>query len=540
MTFTSLIFAIFAAVTILLYFALPLGRNRWVVLLAASYFFYVYNSYKYTAFILLTTATIYAAAVRMESISEKTKALIKEKKAELSREERKALKKQAESRRKTLLALTLLLNFGILFMLKYLNFLAGGLMSLLGGADRSGGTEIIHLLLPLGISFYTFQATGYLIDVYRETVRAERNPAKFALFVSFFPQIVQGPISTFEHLGEQLFADRKPEWIRFKTGGELILWGMFKKLIIADRAVNAVTTVSGDYWSYSGEMILFAALLYAFQLYADFSGGIDIARGVARILGIDLEVNFRQSYFSRSISEYWRRWHITLGAWMKKYVFYSLAVSKGFMNMSKAIGSGKYKDSPVVKHIAKTLPTALASFIVFLLIGIWHGANSRYIGFGLWNGAVIAFSALMMPVYERALKALRIRAESWIWQGFQMLRTFVIILVGYYFDIAPDLRGAIDMMKRSVFDLHGVPALSQLRELGLYRSDLLVLAYGFVIMLFFSIRLEKTGIETPGDLLCRRPAWIQWIAIFIGIMSLLLFGMYGSGYDAADFIYMGF
>ena len=228
MTFTSLIFAIFAAVTILLYFALPLGRNRWVVLLAASYFFYVYNSYKYTAFILLTTATIYAAAVRMESISEKTKALIKEKKAELSREERKALKKQAESRRKTLLALTLLLNFGILFMLKYLNFLAGGLMSLLGGADRSGGTEIIHLLLPLGISFYTFQATGYLIDVYRETVRAERNPAKFALFVSFFPQIVQGPISTFEHLGEQLFADRKPEWIRFKTGGELILWGMFK------------------------------------------------------------------------------------------------------------------------------------------------------------------------------------------------------------------------------------------------------------------------------------------------------------------------
>ena len=208
--------------------------------------------------------------------------------------------------------------------------------------------------------------------------------------------------------------------------------------------------------------------------------------------------------------------------------------------MSKAIGNGGFKDSPAVRHIAKTLPTALASFVVFLLIGIWHGANSRYIGFGLWNGGVIMFSALMMPVYDKALKVLRIRAKSWLWQGFQMFRTFIIILVGYYFDIAPDIGGAIDMMKRSLVDLHGVVSLSQLRDLGLTLADLTVLAYGFVIMLYFSIRLEKTGLESPGDLLNRRAARIQWIAIFIGIMSLLIFGMYGSGYDAADFIYMGF
>lgn len=538
MTLTSLIFALFAAITIIVYFLLPLGRSQWVVLLAASYFFYVYNSFRYTVFLLLTTLSIYFAARAMDAISTRTKAVVREHRGEWSREEKKAFKNRAQSKRKTLMILTLILNFGILFALKYLNFLAGGLLHIIG--QQPPDTQIIHLLLPLGISFYTFQATGYLIDVYREGISAEKNLAKFALFVSFFPQIVQGPISKFDQLGEQLFAKHRPEWSRFKIGGQLILWGLFKKLIIADRAVDAVTTISGDYTSYHGEMILFGALLYAFQLYADFSGGIDIARGIAHVLGIDLELNFRQPYFSKSISEYWRRWHITLGAWMKNYVFYSLAVSDGFMKMSRSMGKSKFGSTPAGKHISRTLPTALASFIVFLLIGIWHGANSRYIGFGLWNGGVIMFSVLMMPVYAASLKALRIRTQSWLWQVFQMVRTFVVILIGYYFDIAPDIMGALDMMRRSVFDWQGLPALKQIHDVGLDLPDLTVLTYGLIVMFYFSVRLEKTGLESPGHLLDRRGAWIQWGAIFMGIASILLFGMYGSGYDAADFVYMGF
>ncbi|MBQ6623435.1 MAG: MBOAT family protein [Mogibacterium sp.] len=538
MTFTSLLFALFVAITIIAYYVLPLGKYQWVVLLAASYFFYVYNSYKYTAFILFTTITIYLATKAMDSITTKARATFKANKANWSKEEKSSFKKGVESRKKAILAATLILNFGILFLLKYFNFLAGGLLNLVGKAPADG--QIISLLLPLGISFYTFQATGCLIDVYRGTVDVEKNFFKFALFVSFFPQIVQGPISTFEHLGGQLFAHHKAEWVRFKLGAELILWGLFKKLIIADRAVNTINQISGDYTAYRGEMIFFSVLLYALQLYADFSGGIDIARGIAKILGIDLELNFRQPYFSKSIGEYWRRWHITLGAWMKKYVFYSLAVSPLFLGSGTKIGKSGFGKTAAGKHIAKVLPTAMASFIVFLLIGIWHGANSRYIGFGIWNGAVIAFSALMGPVYEAALKTLRIRTESAFWKLFQMIRTFVIVLIGYYFDIAPDFRGAMDMMKRSVLDISGMLSLEQLRDVGLHIADLLILAYGLMIMFYFSIRLEKTDLEAPGDLLNRRHAIIQWLAIFIGIMSILLFGKYGSGYDAADFVYMGF
>ena len=538
MTFTSLIFALFVGLTIIVYYLLPLKQHQWIVLLIASYFFYAYNSYKYMAFILATTLTVYWAGRTMEKISRDASAKAKEMKGTWSKDERKAFKKKIEGKKKSILALTLILNFGILFILKYLNFLAGGIMHLISGT--SSEVQIISLLLPLGISFYTFQATGYLIDVYRGTVPAEKNLFKFALFVSFFPQIVQGPISSFGDLGNQLFDTHKAEWGNFKEGGWLILWGLFKKLVIADRMAAAITTVTSDYESYAGQIILFTALMYALQLYADFSGGIDIARGVAKLFGITLGLNFRQPYFSKSINEYWRRWHITLGAWMKKYVFYSLAVSDTFLNLSKDIGNTAFGKTTAGKHISRTLPTALASLIVFILIGIWHGANSRYIGFGLWNGLVIMFSTLMMPVYAWALGKLRINAKSWAWQLFQMLRTFVIILVGYYFDIAPDMSGAFDMMRRSLFDCHLPVKLSQLADIGIEKSDFAVILYGMMIMLYFSIRLEKTGLEAPGDLLEKRPAWLQWIVIFILVISVIILGMYGSGSEGTNFVYMGF
>jgi len=538
MTFTSLLFALFVGITIIIYYLPPLKHHQWIVLLIASYYFYAYNSYKYMVFILFTTVTIYLAGRALDKTARDASAKVKEMKGVWDKDEKKAFKRKTEGKKKMLLAAALLLNFGILFALKYLNFLAGGIMHLISGT--SSDVQIISLLLPLGISFYTFQATGYLIDVYRGTISAEKNLFKFALFVSFFPQIIQGPISSFDQIGNQLYEQHRPEWVRFKEGGELILWGLFKKLVIADRMFAAINTVTTDYTSYAGQIILLSALMYALQLYADFSGGIDIARGVAQIFGIDLALNFRQPYFSKSINEYWRRWHITLGAWMKKYVFYSLAVSDLFLNVSKGIGKTRFGRTAAGKHIARTLPTAMASLIVFMLIGIWHGANSRYIGFGLWNGLVIMFSTLMMPVYAWALGKLRINAKSWAWQLFQMLRTFVIILVGYYFDIAPDMKGALDMMRRSIIDCHLHIKLSQLEAIGLGKSDCAVILCGMLVILYFSIRLEKTGLTAPGELLSRRPAWLQWIVIFAGVLAVIIFGMYGSGAEGTDFVYMGF
>ena len=182
----------------------------------------------------------------------------------------------------------------------------------------------------------------------------------------------------------------------------------------------------------------------------------------------------------------------------------------------------------------------MASFIVFLLIGIWHGANSRYIGFGVWNGFVIMFSTLMAPAYEWALKKLHINAEAAWWKLFQMVRTFIVVLIGYYFDIAPDMKGAIDMMVRSVRDCHLPITVEQIHSLDLRLIDAAIIMYGAAIMLYFSIRLEKTGLEAPGDLINKRPAWLQWIVILIGVLSVITFGMYGSGTEGTNFVYMGF
>lgn len=546
MALTSLPFAIFATITGIIYFVYPKKEQRWVILLIASCFFYLYNSFRYAAFIVVTILTIYFAAVKMDDISAETRKTVKEKKAEWSKEEKKAFKEAAAGRKKKILAITLILNFGILFLLKYFNFMSGSIAALVGASPESAPQ--IRLLLPLGISFYTFIATGYLIDVYRETVKPERNIFKFALFVSFFPQIIQGPISQYGKLHDQLIEPHDLEWINFKQGIMNITWGLFKKLVIADCSWKAIKAYyanggingSGDFAGYGGTMVLFITLLYALQLYTDFSGGIDISRGICRVLGIDLEVNFRQPYFSRSISEYWRRWHITLGAWMKNYVFYPIAMSEFSKRVTRAIASSSFGKTPVGKHISKVFMTAVASFIVFLFVGIWHGANSKYIAFGVWNGLIIMLSAMLGPVYAGSRKALHINENAAWWKLFQMLRTFVIVLVGYVFDIADNFTNAMQMMYLTLTDQNVGAFLSELPSLGMRKVEYLAVMCSAMLVLYISIRLEQTKIDTPAELLERRSGLIQWICLFGLIMLILLIGAYGPAYDPAEFVYMQF
>ena len=540
MALTSLPFALFTIITALVYFVYPKKEQRWVILLIASCFFYVYNSFQYSAFILITIITVYLA------ISEETRSVVKAKKAEWSREERKAYKEAADKKRRRILAGVLVLNFGILFILKYFNFLSGSIAAIIGASPDSAPQ--IRLLLPLGISFYTFIATGYLIDVYRETIEPERNIFKFALFVSFFPHIIQGPISSYSKLRSQLIEPHDLEWLNFKHGIMLICWGLFKKLVIADRvwiAIKAYYSNGGiygndDFAGYSGTMVLFVTLLYALQLYADFSGGIDISRGICRILGIELEMNFRQPYFSKSISEYWRRWHISLGAWMKNYVFYPIAMSDLSKRVSKSIAGSSFGKTAAGKHLSRVLMTAVASFIVFLLVGIWHGANSKYIAFGVWNGLIIMLSALLGPVYEKTRNALHIRESAAWWKLFQMLRTFIIVLIGYVFDIADNFTNAMQMLWLMLTDQTTSGVMKQLHTLGLVKAEYAAVMICTLVLLYFSIRLEQTSLDSPADLLERRSGFIQWIALFMLIICILIAGTYGPIYDPAGFIYMQF
>ena len=263
MALTSVPFAIFAIITGILYFAFPKREYRWVILLISGCFFYVYNSFQYTAFILITILTIYLAANRMAAITADTKAAVKAHKADWSKEERKAFKEASGKKRKRILAAALILNFGILFLLKYFNFLSGSVAQILG-SDPEAAPQI-HLLLPLGISFYTFIATGYLIDVYRETAEPEKNIFKFALFVSFFPQIIQGPISNYGKLRDQLITPHDLDWMNLKHGIMIICWGLFKKIVIADRVWVAIRAYydnggidgNADAAGYGGVMVVF-------------------------------------------------------------------------------------------------------------------------------------------------------------------------------------------------------------------------------------------------------------------------------------------
>ena len=546
MALTSLPFAAFAIITGIIYFAVPKKQYQWVVLLIASSFFYVYNSFQYAAFILITIITIYLAANKMTAISKDTKAEVKAHRNEWSKEEKKAFKEASQKKRLHILAACLILNFGILFLLKYFNFLSGSIAMLLGGSPDDALQ--IHLLLPLGVSFYTFIDTGYLIDVYRETAEPEKNIFKFALFVSFFPQIIQGPISSYNKLHSQLIEEHRLEWINFKQGVMNIFWGLFKKLVIADCAWSGIKAyyanggISGtaDFEGYGGTMALFISLLYALQLYADFSGGIDISRGICRIMGIDLEVNFRQPYFSKSISEYWRRWHITLGAWMKNYVFYPIAMSDLSKRISKVIAESSFGKTAAGRHLSKVFTTAMASFIVFLCVGIWHGANSKYIGFGVWNGLIIMLSAMLGPVYDRSRSALHINSDAAWWKLFQMFRTFVIVLIGYIFDIADNFTNAIQMMKLIIIDQNKGVFMEQLHTLGLHITEYATIMLGAMILLYISIRLEKTSLDTPAELLERHSGFIQWLALLGLIMLVLVLGTYGPLYDPAEFVYMQF
>ena len=297
MSYSTINFILFVLGTVLVYFLIP-KKARWTVLLAASVVFYIISGLKFAFYILFTAASTYLIALWVDKLSQNSKQVLKKNKAEWSRDDKKNYKNKVKIQKRLVMSLALVANFGILAFLKYYNSFAGGANDLFANFGWQLSMPTLKLLMPLGISFYTFQSMGYIVDVYREKVQAQKNPLKLLLFVSFFPQVIQGPISMYDQLAKQLYEGHDFDFTRFKYGCELIMWGFFKKLVIADRAAIAITAVTGSYNKYNGTTLTFTILLYALQLYADFSGGIDISRGVAQIFGINMIDNFKRPYFS--------------------------------------------------------------------------------------------------------------------------------------------------------------------------------------------------------------------------------------------------
>ena len=524
MSFTTLPFLILVGASVVLYYVVP-KQCQWVLLLAASMVFYCVGGGRTVLYVFYTAATVYAATLALGHWNTL--------KRNAPKEDKKAITAKYKPHRRAVVAAACLANFVLLYVLKYWNFTADLLQPAVDVLIPGAQIPLSELVLPLGVSFFMFQSVGYVIDVYRDKYQPEKNFLKLLLFVSFFPQMVQGPISRFDVLAPQLLAKRSVNYTDLKYGIQLVMWGYFKKLVIADRTAVLVNTVMDDPWSHSGSVLAFAIFFYCIQLYGDFSGGIDITRGVARMFGIDLAENFRQPIFSTSLTDFWRRWHITLGAWMRDYLFYPLSLSKPFGRL------GKFTRKHIKGKLGKIIPTSLATFIIYFVIGIWHGANWRYVAFGFWNGAIITMSLLLAPKYVQWKEKLHINEDSRWWHLFQMVRTNILVFFGRYITRAPRFLTAVWMVKETFLHPHW-PDLwnGTLMTLGLTGGDFLVIALGVLVLLCAEWYEEKHGsvramLETKSPL-------VQWVAILVPLVVLFCFGVLRADYISSDFIYKQF
>ena len=525
MAINTVEFLIFALAVCIIYFIAP-KKVKWVVLLIASYIYYYISSKQLTIFLIITTISIYLLALGLDKIDSETKSKCKG----LEKEEKKKLKNKAEKNKKWLVFFSILINFGILLVLKYGNFFSGNFNFILSKLNIDFQISEFNFILPLGISYYTLQATSYVIDVYRGKYKADRNLGRVALFTSFFPQMVEGPIGRYDDLAHQLYEPHKFDYNNAKYGIQLMVWGFFKKMVIADRAGIFVNNVFASYSQYNGIVILLAIILYTIQIYAEFSGCIDIVRGLAQVLGINMAENFRRPFFSKSVQEFWRRWHITLGTWLKDYVFYPVSFSKITL---KIAGWAKKKEAA---FLAKFIPAAFALFFVWFGNGLWHGASWKYILYGLYYYVIMMLGLLCEPLFTKIIEKLKINVEANWYKLMQMIRTTIFVLIGMLIFRAKTFGEACQIFK-SIFNMSNIGIIfnKQFYKLGLSARDFVVIGIGVLIMLIVGILQEK-GIVLR-EKISKKNIIIRWI-LYYGIMfSILIFGIYGKGYVATNFIY---
>ncbi|MEG0762737.1 MAG: MBOAT family O-acyltransferase [Oscillospiraceae bacterium] len=522
MLFTSLKFAAFVIIALIMYYAVP-KRIQSGILLAVSLVFYASFGKRYLVAVLASALSVYFAANIIERIhnTEKAKLTLVGKSAD------KAVKQQIKKHYRALcriaLGVCLLFNLGGLLFLKFYPIAQSTFNTLL---------PKLNLVLPVGISFYTLQVSGYLIDVYNKKVNAEKSLFKTILFTTFFPQIIEGPISRFSELAPQLAGEHRFNYDSFILGLYRILWGVFKKLVLADRLSIFVNKLFDNYTEYAGVILAFGAVCYTVQLYADFSGGIDIALGVGRLFGIELAENFKRPFFSKSVSEFWRRWHITLGTWLRDYLFYPLTLSK---TMAKL---GKLLSKRVNKAMGKWVPAYISLLILWISNGIWHGAGGQYIAFGLYHGILIMIGMALEPLTDKAHIALHIDKNKKPWQIFSIMRTFTLVCFGEMIFRCNSLAMAADMTKR-MFAKVNLSALTDgtLLKLGLSGAEWTVALIAVIVVLLVSIYGRNKCVRESVYALSVSK---RFAILLIGILSVAIFGIYGAGYDPTPFIYFKF
>ena len=485
MIFNSAEFLVFYPLVLLFYFVLP-KKLKWPLLLAASYFFYMIWNPPLIFLILFTTAVSYVSAIIIE-------------------------KTENKARKKFWLAMTLITSLGVLFFFKYFNFLADSAISVWNFFGGNADDLVLKLILPVGISFYTFQTLSYVIDVYRGDIKAERHFGWYALFVSFFPQLVAGPIERPDNLLPQLKADHKLEASNAFAGIQKMAVGFFKKIVVADLIAEFVNSVYNSPESATGFGIVIASILFSVQIYCDFSGYTDIAIGCARVMGIRLMQNFNRPYQARSIKEFWARWHISLSTWFRDYLYIPL----GGNRCSKA------------RHFFNI-------FVVFFVSGLWHGASWTFVVWGVLHGVYQIVGALTKKPRERIYKALKIKTESLafvLWQRFWM---FVLVCFSWIFFRANSFSDALLLIQRLFTEWNTGFFTETLSSMGITVTAVLVTLLSVLIMSMLDTITNDKKIGESGT--ASRQYTALWILFVVAIAWCLLLSVGG----ASAFIYFQF
>ena len=487
MQFNSIQFIIFFIFVIVFYFILS-HKYRWILLLFSSYYFYMCWKPEYIFLILFSTIVDYYCGLKMEGTQNRTY-------------------------KKLFLTLSLFTNLSVLFAFKYLNFFSDSIRYILNEFNIFYNIPYFNVLLPVGISFYTFQTLSYTIDVYRGQKKAEKHLGIFALYVSFFPQLVAGPIERSTRLLPQLKKENSFDYLRFKNGLLLMLWGFFKKIVIADRLAVLVNTVYNNPIDYQGITLIIATIFFAFQIYCDFSAYSDIAIGASKIMGYDLMKNFNRPYFSKSIAEFWRRWHISLGSWFRDYLYFFL---------------GGNKKGQLIWY--KNL------MLVFLISGLWHGANWTFVIWGFLHGFYMIFSIVVKNIKKYIFGVLNINEKMYLVKFSKVFITFILVDFAWIFFRSNSLNDAIYIVKNLFIFNINVLYDKSLHNLGLDEKDL----YLSILLILFLIivQIKQKNIDII-DYINTKPFYIRWSFYFIGIFSIITFGYYGQG-NESQFIYFQF
>lgn len=523
MLFVSYGFIAFLIAFIICYYTV-FKRFQWQFLLFAGLVFYFYADKVYLIYMALVTAGVWFASLKIDDIYVN----ISKRNSELKAEEKHRF--TASGKGKKWLYFGLIFSLGTLIVVKYADFVIANINLVSNALTGGGGFKLLNLILPMGISFYTFKSISYLVDVYRKKYRAERNFFKFALYISFFLQLIQGPISRFDHISESLFTRHNYNHKDFVRGLYRLLWGYFKKMVIADRILPAVLTIVSDSETYNGAFALMGIMFYAVQIYADFSGGIDITIAIAEMLGIKVEENFIRPYFSKNVKEYWRRWHITMGAWFRDYVFYPLSVSTFMLKLSK------FSRKRLGKSIGKRVPVYISALMVWFLTGLWHGAGWNFVVWGLLNGLCILISDELKPVFAAFHKLIPIKKLPFrAYDAFSAIRTvFIMSSIRML-----DCYGDVVVTFKAFFSIFWVNNWGKavVTDLGITTADYLVLAVGVVILFVVSLASRTADIR---DRILAKNEIVWYPVLALLLVTILIFGVYGIGYDSSQFIYNRF